>query len=256
MRMTTRCIPALAATAVAVVGPTACGGGGSGEVVAQVRGVGAISKATFDHWLPVEAVLLYQQYPTTAVPKGVIPDPPDYTSCITYLHLHPSQKVVEHGPKPSPAQLKRKCDRRLQELKEITLNSLIVSYWTIGAGRSLGMKANEAEARARLKEVNARSFPSGADFTRYLRLTGQTLADMVFQSKVQLFQVKMTAQLYAAVKRLPKGLTTHQRRDALAKVTNGFPPNEEWATRTTCRDGYVVSACKQYKGSQPPGTPN
>lgn len=256
MRRTDRCISALAAMTLAAVGLSACGSGGSGETVATVTGVGSISKAALDHWLPVEAVLLYRTNPTAPVPKGVIPDPPDYTSCIAYLKVTPSQKLVEHGPKPSPAQLKRKCDIRFQELKEISLNSLIVAYWTIGAGKALGLRATDAEARTRLKEVNARSFSSGADFARYLRLTGQTLSDMVFQSKVQLLQVKMAAQLDAAAKRLPKGLTRRKRLYALAKLNASFPPNEEWVARTTCSEGYVVSACKQYKGTLPPGTPS
>lgn len=258
MSMTNRWISALAvmAVAMAVAGLAACGSGASGEIVARVTGVGSISNTMLDHWLPVEAVLLYQQYPTTPVPKGVIPDPPDYTRCVAYLTAHPSEKVSEHGPKPLPAQVKSKCSKRYQELKEIMLNTLILWKWTMGTGAALGMKVSDAEAQAQLKEVNPRFFSSDAAFKRYLKFTGQTLADALLRSKVQRFEVKLYAKLTEAVERLPKGLTGQQRERALAKITDGFPPNKQWVAKTTCRNGYVVSACKQYKGSQPPGIPN
>jgi foldase protein PrsA len=255
MYMTNRAISALCAIAVAGVGLAACGGGGSGEIVARVAGVGSISKASLEHWMPVEAVVLYQEHPTRPVPKGVIPDPPNYTACIAYLQSTP-QKLVEGGPKPTAAQLKSKCVQKNQELKELTLNTLIGWYWTIGAGRALGMKASDVEVRQRLEEVNARSFPKKAEFTNYLKLTGQTVQDMLLRSRVQLYEVKIAQQLAAAEKLLPKGLTVQQKKSALAKSIENLPPGKLWPARTTCRKGYVVSACKEYRGSQPPGIPN
>jgi len=223
MFVTSRCAAALGATVVAVLALSACGGsGGSSEIVARVPGLVSISKATLEHWMPVEAVVIYKEYPTKPVPKGVIPDPPDYPACIAYLRTHPAPG--ERAPKQTVAQWKSKCEHQYKELKVLTLNTLLVWYWTIGAGRELGMKASDAEAKARLKEVNPRYFSTDAQFKRYLELTGQTVDDMLFRSKVQLFEVKMLAKLQASQKRLPKSLNEQQRQSALVKLAKLLPP--------------------------------
>jgi hypothetical protein len=250
-----RCISVLGTIVLAVVGLAACGGGGSNEIVAQVAGVGSISKASLEHWMPVEAVVLYQERPTGPVPKGVIPDPPNYTACIAYLKSNP-QKLVESGLKPTTVQLKSKCRQKYEELKELTLNTLIGWYWTIGTGMALGMKASDAEVRQRLEEVNKRYYPKKAEFTNYLTLTRQTVSDMLLRSRVQLFEVKIAQKVEAIEKLLPKTLTAQQRLNALAKATGNLPSQKRWAARTSCRKGYVVSACSEYRGPQPPGIPN
>jgi hypothetical protein len=249
--MTNRCISAFGAVVFAVAGLTACGGG-SDEVVARVAGVGSISKATLEHWMPIEAVLIYQEFPTRPIPKGVIPDPPDFTGCIAYLK---SLSLKSGEAKSTVAQLKTRCTQRVNELRVITLNALLGWYWTIGAGMALGMKASDAEIRQRLKEVNGRFFPTKGSFARYLKLTRETVPDMLFRSKVQVFEVKIGHEQAAAMKRLPKGLTVAQRQSALAKLTENSAP-KRWAARTSCREGYVVSGCKEYRGSLAPGLPN
>jgi foldase protein PrsA len=246
-------IPALVAVAVAIVGLAACGGGGSSEIVARVAGVGSVSRASLEHWMPVEAVVLYQEYPKEPVPKGVIPDPPIYTACIAYSKSAPQQPVAS-GPKPTTAQLKSKCALKYRELKELTLNTLIAWYWTIAAGKALGMSASGAEVRQRFQEVNNRAFPKPGEFARYLKLTGQNVSDMLFRYRVQAFEAKLIDKL-TALKTL-KGLTSQERRAALVQFNENLPPNKQWAARTTCRKGYIVSACKEYRGSQPPAIPN
>lgn len=245
MYVTNRCVAALGA--IAAVGLAACGGGDSGVVVARVEGVGSISKAALDHWIPVEAVVLYQEYPTKPVPKGVVPDPPDYTACIAYLKSA-RQSLVESGPKPTALQLKGKCRQKSQELQEITLNTLILWDWTIAAGEALGMKASDAEVRQRFAEENKNLFPRGkAELANYLKLTGQTVADMLFRSRVEVFEGKLIERRNAMQK---------LGRRALAKFLAYLPPGKRWATITSCHAGYVVSACRQYRGPHVPGGPN
>jgi foldase protein PrsA len=256
MYLTNRCISALGAIAVAVVGLGACGSGDSGEIVAQVAGVGSISKATLDHWIPVEAAVLYQENPTKPVPKGVLPDPPNYTACIAYLKTT-RQKLSETGPKPTAEQLKSRCGQRLAELQELTLNTLIGWDWLIAAGQALGMSASTAEVKQRFTDVNKRSYPKGSEFTTYLKLTGQTVQDMMFRYRVQVFEAKIIQKQEAMQKLLPKGLTTAQQQQSVfTKFAKFLPPGKQWAAITTCRKGFVVSACKEYTGSQPPGIPN
>jgi hypothetical protein len=249
----------LGAIAVAILSVSACGsGGGKGtdEVVAQISGVASISKSVLDHWIPVEGTVLYNESPTKPIPKGVIPDPPEYSACIAYSRTHAAQPTESIPPNQTVAQLKSKCANRYQELKVLALNTLIGWYWTIGAGQELGMQVSEAEAKARLKEVTPNGFPSEAAFKKFLRLTGQTVSDMVFRSKVQVFENKLLAKVKEAESEVPTSLGTQERQAALTRLANALPPNSKWAAKTTCSGGLVVSACKQYKGPEAPGLPN
>jgi len=254
MKGTGRFISTLGALAVIVVGVGACGGGGSGQTVAQVQGVGAISKGTLEHWIPIEARLVYQEVPTRPVPRGVVPDPPVYAACVSYLQTT-RQKIVETGPKPTAAQLRTRCAQKYHEITVLALNTLINWDWTLGMGAAAGMKVTDAEVRQRLEAVKRNNL-TGVPFAKYLRYSGQTEADMLFRSKVQLFEVKFQERLDAMVKRLPHGLSAKQRQRALAQFAAKLPTNRQWVARTTCSAGYVTSSCKQYRGSQPPGIPN
>ncbi len=255
MHMTRRCISAIFAMACVTLGLAACGGSDSGEVVARVAGVGTISKASLEHWIPVEAVVLYQEHPMTPVPKGVIPDPPDYTACIAYLKVTP-QKLGERSSTLTAAQLKSKCEAKSKELKILTLNTLITWYWTLAAGKELGMKANEAEVKRWLEGFSERTFPKKGEYATYLKLTGQTASDMLLRGRVQLLESKIFHRLTELQERLPKGLTAQQRQSVAARLVQNLPPGKRWAAMTTCRQGYVVSACKEYRGSLAPGIPN
>jgi hypothetical protein len=255
MPIRNRLTSSLSALAVAVVGLAACAGGSSGAIVAQVAGVGSISKPTLEHWMPVEAIVLYQEKPTKPVPRGVIPDPPLYNACIAFLESS-AAKPAESAAKPAISQLRSRCAHKETELKEITLNTLIGWYWTIGAGKALGLKASDAEVRQRLVEVNKRSYATPAEFTSYLKLTKQTLPDMLFRTRVQLFEVKLREKLAALEKDLPTQLTAQQRQGVVGRFLESVGPGKKWAAKTTCSKGYVVSACKEYRGSNFPGLPN
>jgi foldase protein PrsA len=243
---------ALGAIALASTGLAACGG--SSPVVAQVAGVGSISEATLNHWVRIEATLLYASIPSGPTPKGVLPDPPSYSACIALLGSK-GAKLVETGPKPTKAQLKSDCVARLRELKELALNILIGWEWTIGEGQRLGIKLTSGEIKQRFVEVNHRLFPKEEELTHYIERTGQTVSDLMYRAKVQLFEVKNEARVRAAAQRL-SSLPTAQRQAATLKLDAQLPPGKSWAAKTSCRAGFVVSACKQYRGSSPPGLPN
>lgn len=251
MRMTCRYTRTVAATVLVAGGLAACGGGGSGDVVARVDGVGSISEATLNHWVPIVAAAFYQLVPTGPIPKGVLPDPPNYTACSAFLRSN-EQKLNE-TVLPTP-QLKVKCEQRLHELRVAALNTLIDWDWTIGEGASLGMKETPAEIRRRFTEVASRLFPHKGELQTYMEHTGQTLADMMLRAKVQLIEVKETAIFAAA--RNSSSLSAKQREATLRKLAASFPPNKQWAAKTSCRQGFVTSACREYRGSEAPGFPN
>jgi hypothetical protein len=251
----TRVISTLCFTVIALAGASSCGGG-SNEIVARVTGVGSIDRATVEHWIPIQARLAHTVVPRRPIPAGVVPDPPDYKACVAYLKKT-GQEIVEKGPKPTAAALKRKCAQSYQAVKASVLNLLIGSDWTFGNAAAAGMKVTPQEIKQRFELVKKNDLRmSDKEYLKYLKYTGQTLSDMMLRSKVQLIEARIQARVFAVAKRLPKGLTEEQRQAALMKPTAAMPTIKEWVTRTSCRPGFVTSSCKQYKGTLPPGFPN
>jgi foldase protein PrsA len=236
-------ISTLSAIIIAVVGLAACGGSASGEAVVRVGGR-SISKATLDHWIPIEAILTYDLSPRKPVPKGVVPVPPDYTACIAFLKSTP-QKLVQSGPKPTVVQLKSQCRQRYQMLKQTVLRFLITTEWLIDEGAEQGLKVTDKEIIQRYEQVKKIEFPKNAEFERHLALIGETVADQLFRSKVKLLVAKIEQKFV-----YKKGLTVEQQQQALGRFVKEFP--KKWAARTSCRAGYVVPGCEQYKGPEPP----
>lgn len=241
MHKMSRCISALGAVAVAVASLTACGGGS--EVVAQVGG-NAITKATLDHWISIEAILLYEIVPRRAVPRGVVPDPPDYTACIAFLKSQPVA-LGRVGPKPTAAQLKSSCQQEREMLKEKELGFLIGDQWMFNEAAEWGLKVTDKEVRQRLEQIRQTLFPKKVVFQKYLANTEQTIPDWLFRAKVGLLELELRRKIFP-----PKGLTPQQQQ-ALTRLAS--ESTKKWLARTSCRAGYVVPRCKQYKGALPPG---
>lgn len=232
-------------------GLSACGTSEqSNRVVARVQGVGAITEASLDHWARVEAVLVNDQIPTHPVPRGLVPDPPEYRACISYLRAVGSHLGVSGAVKTST--LETRCRGEERSLRESTLNTLISWEWTIGRGRALGIHVTDRQVQERLAEVVKNHSLYGSDFARYLRLTGQTRADLLRRSRVQLYEVALSNRSTELIKELPRSLTDKERQAAYATLLNRFTATRSWVSKTSCSAGFVVSACKQYKGPEPP----
>ena len=248
-----RWISALGAVAIAAGALTACGGS-SDTTVAKIAGVGTISKEMLKHWMPIEARILYSEAPTRPAPSGVVPDPPTYTACVAYLRVTP-QKVRERPSKQTTAQLRARCAHKEQELKVLTLNTLIGWDWTIGRGSRVGVRVTGAEARQRVEVLRNSDF-AGQSFSKYLKYSGQTTSDMLLRAKVQVIEDKLGA-MQARLQRGPQGRpSAGQERAALASLAGKLLSDKQWAERTNCSTGYVTSGCREYKGSLTPGLPN
>jgi hypothetical protein len=248
-----RCISALCVVAIATGALTGCGGG-SDTTVAQIAGVGTISKSMLDHWMPIEGRILYSEAPTRPVPAGVVPDPPTYAACVAYLKVTP-QKAGERPGKQTTAQLQARCAHKEQELKELTLNTLIGWDWTIGRGLRIGVRVTDVEARRRVEVLKTSDF-AGQDFSKYLKYSGQTTSDMLLRARVQVVEDKLGA-LQKSMQHSEQGqLSANQEQAALISLGAKLLTDKQWAERTSCPLGYVTSGCKEYKGSQAPGVPN
>lgn len=244
-----RYLPIAVLAAALAMSVTSCGGTDkSADVVATVRGVGTITKAGVQHWARVEAVLVHELVPKSAPPKGLIPDPPEYKACVAYLG-----KTLPGGSSgSSTATLKLDCRRHEADLEQTTLSKLIAWNWTIGRGEALGLRVTAAQERARLAEVVKNDTAYGSNLQRYLTLSGETLADILLRSRVQLFEVRLQAKAAKLLSALPPNLTETQRTAAVARLAAQFERPTLWTSRTTCKHGFVVPGCKEYSGTERP----
>jgi hypothetical protein len=81
---------------------------------------------------------------------------------------------------------------RRQALKEQALSFLIGSRWVIGEAAAQGLTMSDQEIARQVAQKESASFPGGkAELREYLHATGQRVADIVFEAKVELGSAKI-----------------------------------------------------------------
>lgn len=129
-------------------------------------------------------------------------------------------------------------------LKNQVLGFLITSQWVLGEAAHLGIAASEAEVRQRLHQVTAKQFPKASQLKHYLASIGETEADLLMRVKVELLQSKIAQHVTAG-----KTASTEPRL-LLSDFQKSF--EARWRARTSCRPGYVMENCSEYKGTPHP----
>ncbi len=235
-------------SALLAISLLSCGNSDGSDIVAEVTGVGTISKSALDHWTRVELILQNEYVPKRPVPKGAIPDPPTYHNCITYL-----QKTARQAntPPPPPHTLKTTCENRQKEQRANTLNKLISWDWTIGRAHALHIYPTNIQIRQQLALVLKAHTLYGSNLPQYLKYTGQTMADIILRSRIQYYEEHLTTQRNHTLTTMPHQLTEAQKQTTYLN-THPNLTTKYWTTKTNCHFQYIVSACKQYKGPEPP----
>jgi foldase protein PrsA len=182
-----RFLPALGAVLFAVIGLSACGGI-PGNAVVQVDGK-PITKTTFNHWMAVAAT----STATTGGSKAVLPEPPNYSACISHLAATQTTK-----PAPTTAQLKKQCETQYKSLMSEVLGFLISSNWVIGEANSLGVKLKDSEVKKQFETIKNQQFPSAAEFEKFLSTSGQTVSDLLLRVKLNLLSAKIQQKVIKA----------------------------------------------------------
>jgi foldase protein PrsA len=188
---TLRLIPALGAVLFALVGLSACGGGGiPGNAVAQVNGT-PITTTTFKHWIKVAAVSSASG-PLTKNP--VAPEPPEYTACIAHLKEIAPAPAKGQSP-PTAATLKKECEGQYKGLSQEVLGFLISSSWVLGEAQSLGIKLTDKEVKKQFETIKNQQFPKAAEFEKFLATSGQSVSDLLLRVKLNLLSTKIQAKV-------------------------------------------------------------
>jgi foldase protein PrsA len=186
--MSLRSIAALGAVLFALVGITACGGI-PGDAVVQVGG-NSVTTSAFDHWMKVAA----QSSASGTTAKPVIPEPPNYTACISHLAAI-APKPAKGQSAPTTAQLKTQCEQQYKSLQSEVLGFLISSEWVIGEASSLGVKLSDAEVTKEFTKIKTAQFPKAAEFEKFLASSGQSVSDLLLRVKLNLLSQKIQKQV-------------------------------------------------------------
>lgn len=176
MRRNLRLVLALGAIFVAVVAVSACGGAVPGNAVAVVGGV-PITTQALAHWGYVAAVGESEQSPGAPI---IVPDPPNYTTCIKALRKIAPASI----PK---AELKTDCASQFAQ----TMEYLVRSYWVQGQAADEGVKVSQAAVEAKYKSAKSQEFKTPAQFTAFLKATGQTVPDILYRFRISLLAAKL-----------------------------------------------------------------
>jgi foldase protein PrsA len=112
----------------AVLGVSACGGGGvPGNSVATI-GDQTIQRDTFDHWMKIIAISQAGQSNPAAAKTAKVPDAPDFKQCIAEKKKT-AAKPAKGQPEPTEAQLKTQCKQQYDQFEQQVMGFLIRSTW-------------------------------------------------------------------------------------------------------------------------------
>jgi len=241
MSMITHPISALLAVCLAIIGLTACGGGGGipGDSVAQVGGT-AITRAELDHWMStLTGGDFYEVAREHTVPAGLVSEPPNYAACVASLEAAAASgrtvqpKPTHAAPQQTAAQLLSKCRQLYVALRLQAMAYLVNAQWTIGVYADEGVRASDAEVMRTLEQVKADEFPKPGQFERYLASTRRSLADELFVLKLNVLSQK-----------LQQKARTEGTKQVIRKLSEA---GLRWTAKTSCRPGYVVPHCRQFR---------
>jgi hypothetical protein len=123
------------------------------------------------------------------------------------------------------------------------LDILITNYWFRGVAAERHIVVTEAELQRALHAI----FPSEAALDKQLMLTGESRADEEFILTGDLLSQKIRESLLGEVK---PAATSRVREQTAVKLYGEL--GAAWTARTSCRAGYIVPECAQYRGARAP----
>jgi phosphatidylethanolamine-binding protein (PEBP) family uncharacterized protein len=128
-------------------------------------------------------------------------------------------------------------------LKDQALGFLITSKWVLGEAAAMGVAVSAAEASQRLDQLQAKQFPTVSALKKFYGTSGETRANLLERTKVEMLESKIAQRVMA-------GKTGAAGNALLDRFRTSF--EARWRGRTSCRAGYVMEDCRDYKGPRHP----
>jgi foldase protein PrsA len=176
------------AIAVAVSG---CGSSIPSGAIASVSG-NPISKQAIDHWMYIDEKSQASQ--SAGEPVIVPNDPPGFATCIAQARAE-----VPTLKKETTTQVRAACKQFFTTLSGEVMDYLIKAYWYQARAAKLGVAPTAAQVQAKLAAEKKMEFKTPAAFTAYLKASGETTADLLYQTRAELTLKKLEAKLDTTV---------------------------------------------------------
>lgn len=192
-----RKLAAVAAFFVIGAAVAGCGSSIPGNSVASVAG-NPISLSAFNHWMYVAAKEQSAQYAQEGVsePPIVSSNPTNFKSCVKEIRAGIPQ--LRSSPE---ATLASDCKQVYTQDSTEVMNFLLQGYWFQAEAHRVGI--NAAPLTAKFNKAIKKQFPTTAELASYLKSSGQTRQDMLFQYRIQSLYAKL-------IKRHEKKITSAQ----------------------------------------------
>jgi Raf kinase inhibitor-like YbhB/YbcL family protein len=214
--------PALALLAL-VLAVSGCGGGSSTSSGATTVTVSSLSGTAHDASLTSGAVA---NVAGVAITKAGVEH---WLAVTTALSSAASKGTSTPGASTSS-----------QALKNQTLAFLISSQWVLSEAAAKGISVSEAAIHKRFTEIEHEEFKQPGELKTFMSKSGETMADLLLRVKIELLESAISQRVTASKH------SSAEKQAALAAFQAAF--QKRWKAKTTCKSGYVVEDCKEYKG--------
>ncbi len=183
-----RKLAALAAFFVIAIAVSACGGSSiPGNSVAAMAG-NPITLDAVNHWMYVAAKGQANQAAQQGQNEPVIVanDPPKFESCIKQIRT----QIPSYATYPT-SQLKTDCQEVFNQYSSEVMAFLIEGYWYQAQAYKEGIKYTNADLMKDFAKAKKSEFPTDAEFQAYLKSSGETQQDVLFQIRVNQMYSKL-----------------------------------------------------------------
>jgi hypothetical protein len=130
------------------------------------------------------------------------------------------------------------CSRSL--LKE-AIGFLIASDWVIGEAEYRHVSVSSTEVQHAFDRIRAQQFHKRREFEKFLKQSGETVADLLFRVRLNLLSERIQKHVLAGHR------STRSKQRALEGFVHAF--KLKWEAQTYCEPGYVVQDCGHVQAS-------
>jgi foldase protein PrsA len=176
-----RKLAAIAAFFVIAIAVAACGSSSiPNDSVASMAG-NPVTTQAFNHWMYVAA----KDQATQAAEQGenepviVANDPPEFKGCIKQI-----REQLPSLASTSDKQLKADCQQVFNQYSAEVMSFLIEGYWYQAQAYKEGLSLSNAQVEKAFKKAKKTSFANNAQWQAYLKQSGETTEDVLFQIRV------------------------------------------------------------------------
>jgi hypothetical protein len=165
-----------------------------------------ITRQWFDHWMFV----LARNASGPNAPAIVPTDPPRFNRCVARVRA-----VIPSLRQTPPGTLRSDCAVLFTNLSQPALDLLITADWQESQATTDGIVVTAAEVEHAYVVDRRRLYPSPGEFRRYLRRTGETVADVKFRVRQQVIREALLRTEHLSARALTPGCgegSSHRRR--------------------------------------------